>query len=171
MSEKSLTILFTPLDGWGHINGCIGLAEVLLNRGHRVIFAIDISFKGKLKAYGFEEEIHSLPSNDESNRKEFWAEYAKTRALALRLNPIGIAEHFCLRGFNKMLEHLQQRDSQYIEIINRVKPNCIVVDSYVCSPTLTNSGFPWIRICSAAPLLYLANDETPPAYSGFYTFS
>ncbi len=49
MSEKSLTILFAPLDGWGHINACIGLAEVLLNRGHRVVFAIDISFKGKLK--------------------------------------------------------------------------------------------------------------------------
>jgi len=53
--SKSLTVLFAPLDGHGHINACHGLAEELRERGHRVVFTIDNVFKGRLKQYGFEE--------------------------------------------------------------------------------------------------------------------
>jgi len=164
MSEKSLTILFTPLDGYGHINACYGLAEALRDRGHRVVFAIDVSFKGKLVPFGFEEEIHSLPNSEPNS--EFWAENAAKRAAALKKTPIEIVEKFVRLGFTTMFEHLKERDSQYVEIIAKVKPNVIIVDSYVCSPTLTNSGIPWAKVNSAAPLFCFESDKIPPAFSG-----
>lgn len=29
------------MDGHGHVNACIGVAQVLVSRGHRVVFAVD----------------------------------------------------------------------------------------------------------------------------------
>jgi len=165
MSNRK-TILFTPLDGHGHTNACHVLAEVLRDRGHRVVFAIDIAFEGKLSPFGFEEEIHSLPQDGLQSNDEFWPEFAAKHTPYLKLSPIEVTEKFVSVGFGKMLEHLRDKDSQYEQIIARVKPDVIVIDSYICSPTLTNSNIPFVRLCSAAPLLQLNSNKTPPAWSG-----
>ncbi len=39
------------------MNAYIGLAECLRDRGHKVVFAIDPIFKGKLISYRFIEEL------------------------------------------------------------------------------------------------------------------
>lgn len=57
------TILFSPMDSHGHVNSCIGVGQVLLARGHRVVFAIDAAWKGKLAKYGFEEELIDIGDN------------------------------------------------------------------------------------------------------------
>src|SRR5882672_3585165 len=70
MSKPKLTILFAPLDMFGHINTCIGIAEPLLARGHRVVFGITEAWRGKLAKYGFEEVFYTkeeLNSIDKDN--------------------------------------------------------------------------------------------------------
>ena len=53
------------------------------------------------------------------------------------------------------------------EIISRLKPDLIVVDAYIGSPSITNSGIPWVFIFSAGPLLVLYDPEKmPPPASG-----
>src|SRR5882724_1349359 len=68
---KKLTILVAPVPAVGHMNACIGLAEVLLSRGHKVVFIVDKSYEGKLVSYGFEEELlepsEPLKPNDAQN--------------------------------------------------------------------------------------------------------
>ena len=54
---EQLTLLVTPMDGVGHVNATIGIAEVLRDRGHRIVYVIAKTFEGKLKKYGFEEEV------------------------------------------------------------------------------------------------------------------
>ena len=54
---KMLTILFSAVDGVGHVNACIGLAEVLHKRGHKIVFVVGKEFEGKLTSFGFHEEI------------------------------------------------------------------------------------------------------------------
>jgi len=167
MSSKRLTVLFTPLDGYGHINACHGIAEALRDRGHRVIFAVDISFKGKLIPYGFEEEIHSLPKKSDDNPEiNVWANIVSKNKETFKLSPIEIVEKFCAVCFSYMYEGLKARDSQYKDIIERVKPDIIIIDSYVASPTITNCGIPWVWLYSAAPLLCLNSDKLPPGWSG-----
>lgn len=51
------------MDSHGHVNSCIGVGQVLLARGHRVVFAIDAAWKGKLAKYGFEEELIDIGDN------------------------------------------------------------------------------------------------------------
>ena len=59
MANK-LTILFAPIDAVGHVNACIGLAEALKDRGHRIVFLVSKPYSGQLFSYGFEEEIFEM---------------------------------------------------------------------------------------------------------------
>jgi UDP:flavonoid glycosyltransferase YjiC (YdhE family) len=170
MASKKLTILFTPLDGHGHINACHGLAEELRDRGHRIVFAIDIAFKDRLIPYGFEEAIHGLPADGTDSGEEFWPIFAEQHAEDFKLDPIGVAEHFFLNATKKMFADNREREHQYKEIIDRIKPDIIINDAYICSPTLTNSGIPWIWLFSAAPHLCLMDERIPPAWSGMSSF-
>lgn len=60
MSERKLTILFMPESAYGPTNNCIGIGDILRQRGHRVVFAAEASWKGKLTALGFDEDLVNL---------------------------------------------------------------------------------------------------------------
>jgi UDP:flavonoid glycosyltransferase YjiC (YdhE family) len=167
MSNNKLTVLFAPLDGWGHINACHGLAEELHRRGHRVIFAIDVAFKGKLTRYGFEEVLHSLPPDPNADPNiDFWADFIVKHKDDLKRSPIEIVESMTAIALNTMFDGVKARDDHYKEIVHRVKPDVIVIDSYVGCPALTESAIPWILLYSGAPLLAFNMDSLTPGWSG-----
>ncbi|MFE9398072.1 hypothetical protein [Streptomyces flavidovirens] len=58
--NRKLTVLFVPESAYGPTNNCVGIADVLRRRGHRVVFAAEASWKGKLTALGFEEDLVDL---------------------------------------------------------------------------------------------------------------
>src|SRR4249919_3720055 len=63
MPSRPLTILFMPESAYGPTNNCVGIGDVLRRRGHRVVFAAEASWAGKLEALGFEEDlVHLSPS-------------------------------------------------------------------------------------------------------------
>ena len=49
-----------PESAYGPTNNCIGIGDILRRRGHRVVFAAEASWKGKLEALGFEEDLVDL---------------------------------------------------------------------------------------------------------------
>ncbi|XP_054152555.1 uncharacterized protein LOC128951331 [Oppia nitens] len=170
-----LTVLFTPLDGWGHINANHGFAEALRDRGHRVVFAVDAKFEGKLKPFGFEEEIHRpKPKASDTEAIEnggpvvvdIYAELVRKYADVFKLTPIEIIDRFVATAFGSMLDTSREREEQYRQIIAKVNPDVIVVDSYIGSPTLTHSGKPWVWLYSAAPHLCVNSSKVPPGWSG-----
>ena len=60
MTDQPLTILFMPESAYGPTNQCIGLGDQLRRRGHRVVFAAEESWRGKLEAMGFDEDLVQL---------------------------------------------------------------------------------------------------------------
>ena len=60
MNERPLTILFMPESAYGPTNNCIGIGDVLRRRGHRVVFAAEASWRGRLEPLGFTEERRKL---------------------------------------------------------------------------------------------------------------
>src|SRR3954463_3904159 len=54
-AQPQLTVLFLPESAYGPTNQCIGLGDLLVKRGHRVVFASESSWAGKLAPLGFEE--------------------------------------------------------------------------------------------------------------------
>ena len=165
--KKRLTILFTPLDGWGHINCSHGLAEELLNRGHRVVFAVDESFKDHLTPFGFEEEL--LTTNETDSGEKWFKIIEESSKIFESKDPTDVAINFSAPANMKMIDDVIQLDSQYRDIIERVSPDLIVVDNYVNSPAITNSGRPWIWLYSAAALGVYKTDRLPPKRTGFPT--
>jgi UDP:flavonoid glycosyltransferase YjiC (YdhE family) len=54
------TIVFFPEGAFGPTNNCVGIGNVLKERGHRVVFVVEESFAGTLEAKGFEEATMRL---------------------------------------------------------------------------------------------------------------
>ena len=170
MSSSKLTVLFCPLDYHGHVNACHGLAEALRDRGHRVVFAIDKAFKGRLQAYGFDEELLSISLSviglSDDSEVDSTTQCVTQLKDVFKEGTLAMTEKFCVFGFENMSKLLKAKDSQYKSILERVVPDLIVIDSYVGSPTLTNSGIPWIWLYSAAPLMAWNSDSLPPPWAG-----
>ncbi len=60
MPGRPLTVLFMPESAFGPTGNCIGVGDVLRRRGHRVVFAAEASWKGRLEPLGFEEDLVDL---------------------------------------------------------------------------------------------------------------
>jgi UDP:flavonoid glycosyltransferase YjiC (YdhE family) len=81
------TIAFFPEPGaWGPTNNCVAIAEVLRERGHRVVFVVDSSFEGLLEERGYEERIIRMaPAEDAADAAEDpWSEFIRVTAPEFR---------------------------------------------------------------------------------------
>ena len=68
MAGRPLTVLFMPESAYGPTNNCIGIGDVLRRRGHRVVFAAEASWKGRLEPLGFEEDLVDLSPPADAGR-------------------------------------------------------------------------------------------------------
>src|SRR3954449_6392503 len=86
VQEPGITVLFLPESAYGPTNNCIGLGDVLRRRGHRVVFAAEASWKGRLTALGFEEELVDLapPASEEQEAGQFWTDFIRDTAPEFR---------------------------------------------------------------------------------------
>lgn len=171
-TERPLTILFMPESAYGPTNQCIGLGRVLADRGHRVVFAAEASWKGKLEALGFEEDLVDLapPADDagegEQDAGAFWKEFIKETAPEFRKPTIDQLETFIKPTFQALIDGAVYCEPQLKAIIERVKPDVIVEDNVVCFPALNTAGVPFVRIVSCNPL-EMKGDGVAPVFSGY----
>jgi UDP:flavonoid glycosyltransferase YjiC (YdhE family) len=79
--DERLTIVFMPESAYGPTNNCVGIGKILEERGHRVVFAAESSWKGKLEPLGFEEDLVDLappPEGDEEqDAGQFWTDFSR----------------------------------------------------------------------------------------------
>ena len=120
-------------------------------------------FQSKLESYGYGVEPTSL---GERPAVDMVSQIVLDRMDMFEKGSLAMAEGFTMIGFGEMLKALRAKDEQYKKILAKVRPDLIVIDSYIGSPTLTNSGIPWVWLFSAAPLLALNNHSLPPPWSG-----
>ena len=80
------TIVFFPEGAYGPTNNCVGIGQVLRERGHRVVFVIEESFAGNLEAQGFEERLMRLgpPPEVEEEPGQFWKDFIRETAPVFR---------------------------------------------------------------------------------------
>src|ERR1700747_793421 len=95
MPARPLTILFMPESAYGPTNNCIGIGDVLRRRGHRVVFAAEASWKGRLEPLGFEEDLVDLsppaaasersePGDGAQDAGQFWKDFIASTAPEFR---------------------------------------------------------------------------------------
>ncbi|BAU87866.1 MGT family glycosyltransferase [Streptomyces laurentii] len=167
MTERRLTVLFVPESAYGPTNNCVGIGDVLRRRGHRVVFAAEASWKGKLTALGFEEDLVALapPPEGEQEAGQFWKDFIRDTAPEFRKPTIEQLETWVKPVWEELVAGVRYCEPHLRRIIERVRPDVIVEDNVVCFPALLTAGTPFVRIMSCNPL-ELRTDDVPPVFSG-----
>lgn len=165
---RPLTILFAPESAYGPTNNCVGVGDVLRRRGHRVVFAAEASWKGRLTRYGFEEELIDLapPPDRPQEAGAFWKDFVRDTAPEFRKPTIEQLETWVRPVWEELVSGARYCEPRLKEIVERVRPDVIVEDNVVCFPALTTAGVPFVRIVSCNPL-ELKGDGVPPPFSGY----
>ncbi|MEU0741714.1 nucleotide disphospho-sugar-binding domain-containing protein [Streptomyces sp. NPDC006134] len=165
---RPLTILFAPESAYGPTNNCVGMGDVLRRRGHRVVFAAEASWKGRLTGLGFEEELIDLapPPDRPQEAGQFWKEFVRDTAPEFRKPTIEQLGTWVRPVREELVSGARYCEPQLREIVERVRPDVIVEDNVVCFPALTTAGAPFVRVVSCNPL-ELKGDGVPPPFSGY----
>jgi MGT family glycosyltransferase len=164
------TILFMPESAYGPTNNCVGIGDVLRRRGHRVVFAAEASWQGKLTALGFEEDLVRLapppagPAAEDAG--QFWKDFIRDTAPEFRKPTIEQLGTWIRPVWEELTAGARYCEPLLEAIIGRVRPDVIVEDNVVCFPALTTAGVPFVRIVSCNPL-EIRGPDIPPAFSGY----
>src|ERR1700730_986397 len=169
MSEPPLTVLSRPESASAPTNNCVGIGNVLRQHGHRVVFAAEASWKGKLEALGFDEALVDLAPPAEGagadDAGQFWKEFIRDTAKEFRRPTIEQLETFMAPTWQALIDGAKYCEPQLQRIVAEVRPDVVVEDNVVCFPALLTAGVPFVRIVSCTPLEIRGRD-TPPPYSG-----
>ena len=162
------TLAFFPEGAYGPTNNCVGIADVLRERGHRCVFIVEESFAGTLEAQGFEERLMRLspPSETEEVPGQFWKEFIRDTAPVFRKPTLTQLEEFIAPTFAALCDGARYVDDRLREIIAELDPAVIVEDNVVAFPALPASGRPWVRVVSCNPS-EMHDPDVPPAFSGY----
>jgi MGT family glycosyltransferase len=168
MSEK-LTVLFLPESAYGPTNQCIGLGDVLLKRGHRVVFASESSWAGRLAALGFEERLLHLaapePTASDEDAGQFWTDFIAETAPEFRKSTTEQLETFIKPTYQALIDGAIYAEPTLRQIVDDVRPDVLVEDNVVLFPALATSDAPFVRIMSCNPL-EMPGEGIAPRLSG-----
>jgi MGT family glycosyltransferase len=173
------TFLFMPESAYGPTNNCVGIGNALLRMGHRVVFAAERSWDGKLRAMGFEEDLVDLaPAADadadadgagdgaEQSAGQFWTDFIRETAPVFKLPTIEQLSQFVQPTWQALIDGAKHCQPQLLEIIDRQRPDVVIEDNVNCFPALVTAGVPFVRIMSCNPL-EMKGPAVAPAYSGY----
>ncbi|MED7926810.1 glycosyltransferase [Nonomuraea sp. LP-02] len=165
----SLTFLFMPESAYGPTNNSIGIGDILRRRGHRVVFAAESSWKGKLEALGFEEDLVDLappPENpEEQDAGQFWKDFIRDTAPEYRKSTKEQLDTVTRPIWGELIDGAKYCEPQLKAIIERVNPDVIIEDNVITFPALLTAGKKFVRIVSCQPL-EVRGADVPPVFSG-----
>src|ERR1700710_918114 len=127
MPAGSKTFLFMPESAYGPTNNCVGIGHVLRQRGHRVVFAAEASWRGKLEPMGFAEDLVDLappppaaaPGEPEPDAGQFWKDFVRDTAPEFRKPTIEQLDTFVRPVFEELIGGARYSEPQLQEIIGR----------------------------------------------------
>jgi len=165
-----LTIVFMPESAYGPTNNCIGIGKILEQRGHRIVFAAEASWKGQLEPLGFEEDLVDLapPAEGDQDAGQFWTDFITETAPEFRKPTIEQLDTFIRPVWASLIDGAKYCEPQLREILARAEPDVIVEDNVSGFPALLTNGAPWVRIMSCNPL-EMKDPDLPPTFSGYPT--
>jgi MGT family glycosyltransferase len=168
VNEDRKTVAFFPEPGaWGPTNNCVAIANVLAERGHRVVFVVDESFEGELVKRGFEERMMRMapPEEDADPTADPWAEFIRMTAPEFRKPTIEQIETVTKPIWEALVAGERFSHARIMEIWEDVRPDVVCTDNVTGYPAVELAGAPWVRFVSANPL-EMRDADLPPVLSG-----
>ncbi len=173
MPHGPITVLFMPESAYGPTNNCVGIGDVLRQRGHRVVFAAESSWRGRLEPLGFEEDLVDLAppppepaaGEPEPDAGQFWKDFVRDTSPEFRKPTIQQLETFVRPVFEELVGGARYCEPQLREIVERARPDVVVQDNVVAFPALHTSSAAYVRVVSCNPL-EVKGSGVPPTFSG-----
>lgn len=162
------TIAFFPEPGaWGPTNNCVAIAEVLHERGHRIVFVVDSSFAGVLEGRGYVERIIRMaPAEDAADAGEDpWSEFIRVTAPEFRKPTIEQQATVTRPIWETLVSGVRYSHERMMEIWEEIRPDVVCTDNVTGYPAVELAGCPWVRFVSANPL-EMRDPDLPPPLSG-----
>ena len=106
--------------------------------------------------------IEEQKLGSEGSWNDFMVEHGET----LKLSSYDKIKTFNIMAYSESANAIRLFNDKLKKTLNEVKPNAIVVDSFVTIPAVLTAGVPWIDLCSCNPLYYLDDERLPPGESG-----
>ncbi|MGH3638195.1 MAG: nucleotide disphospho-sugar-binding domain-containing protein [Mycobacterium sp.] len=170
-SQTPLTIMFWPESAYGPTNQCIGLAAILRDRGHTIVFAAESSWAGKLEPFGYLEELVDLAEPEpadgaaEEDAGRFWTDFIAETSPEFRKPTVEQLASFIQPTYKALIDGAKYCEPRLREIVAKHRPDVLVEDNVVLFPALVTSGPPFVRIVSCSPL-EVPGPGVPPPFSG-----
>ncbi len=167
---EPLTFAFWPESAAGPTNNCIGIANVLAERGHRVVFIAESSWKGKLDALGFEERLVDLaePPEGPVDAGQFWKDFISETAPEFRKPTVEQLATVTKPIWEELIDGARYSQERLADILDDVAADVVVEDNVVAFPALLTCGSAFARIVSCNPL-EIPDPLLPPVFSGLPT--
>jgi MGT family glycosyltransferase len=162
------TIVFFPEGAYGPTNNCVGIGQVLRERGHRVVFIVEESFAGNLEAKGFEERLMRLgpPPAEPEVPGQFWIDFIRDTAPVFRKPTIEQLGEFIAPTFQALIDGAMYVQPRLEEIVDELRPDTIVEDNVVSFPAVMTADAPWVRLLSCNPA-EIKDPRVAPFSSGY----
>ncbi|XP_054161696.1 NDP-glycosyltransferase YjiC-like [Oppia nitens] len=137
-SKKQLTILVAPGSFVGPIMSSIGIAEVLRDSGHRVVYAVKADWRDKLVKLNFEVELIG-GGGGEQEEKDSVESNVELAQLLMGNESLLDKEIKTVDCYTGWIPELEANEPYFQDIIDRLKPDCIVCECVTLQPTIINS--------------------------------
>ncbi|KAH7640339.1 hypothetical protein DERF_004891 [Dermatophagoides farinae] len=168
-------IMFMANDFVGPQNACIGLAQSLSQRGHRVYFCLRREFFARFISNGFDEQNLLELTGSTAKKKEslrFLVEKIREFGFATGISPLEKVRQIKRVNLVKSTfeDPLGQFDGQLRDYLQRINPDLIVYDGEVIPPAILYwPNCPWIYLFCSNPIGLFDSDLLPPFLSDFNT--
>ncbi len=167
--DTPATIVFMPESAYGPTNNCIGIGTILRERGHRVVFAAESSWGGRLSPMGFEETLVDLappPDGDEpQDAGAFWKAFIRKTAPEFRKSTQDQLATFVRPTYQALIDGARHCQPHLEAMLAEIGADAIVLDNVVSFPALMTTDAAFVRIMSCNPL-EMKGPGVPPTFSG-----
>lgn len=155
-------IAFFPEASYGAALNCVGIAQQLRQLGAQPVFICHPGFSGVFAQYGFTE--YQL-ADDSQALKTDWTDFINHHQTAFRQPPALQLASYVQPTWNAIVDSAIAVEQPLRQLLNRLRPDVIVLDNVVMFPAIATSGVPWVRIISCAET-ELPDPAIPPYLSG-----
>ncbi|KAH9426273.1 hypothetical protein DERP_010839 [Dermatophagoides pteronyssinus] len=155
-----MKILFYSMEGIGHVQACLGLANCLgKHRNHQITFMIGSEYQGKFRRYGHDEIILKDDGEDPKMLQKSIVLQHRTPKEKLQLRDNAM--------FKRIYEKMKRLNNQIDQLITKFDPDLIIIDHFIIPPCIAfHPRIPWIFLFSGCPDFLYNSTELPPLMSG-----
>jgi len=170
MARATPVIALFPEASFGAALNCVGIAQVLRQRGARPVFICHPGFTGLFADYGFAE--HHLPAPGPAPgaflkdvRPDTWQEFVRRHLPHFNLSPLDQLDTYVAPTWEAIVDTAIDVEPGLNTLLARLKPDAVVLDNVIMFPALATSGTPWVRVVSCAET-EIPDGNVPPYLSG-----